>query len=398
MVQQYPLEWLDSLISITLNLSKMYIRDLSKDDIQNLSDKAIIEAVHIQSELKNQVFSLHKESQIRLLVQKYHSAFIILLDTLSDYEINPAFAKEEYGNIASTLISILDELLFFIETRFSNYLTLEERVPPTYLNVSRNELKMKLDRIQKKLIADVADPSFTSIILDHLYRFIHNKKTESVTLREVLYHKELVQKLELLGAGDNHTTLHNALNELLVYMNFNSREYISYFTRSIAEKINTLQTKVERVDSLHFHYKEFSQMQSHQTMILYPQHQDLKVILGNWFQQEILYLEKTMHLPNKSIRDIRKTSAAPLKVEEKVRVNLSSDQIALILRAFDDSRLLEARSMSQVFKMIVPYLSTPSKEELSYDSVRTKSYNAESKDKEVVISTLEKIIKRLNDY
>jgi hypothetical protein len=306
MVQHYPLEWLDSLISLTLNPSKMYIRDLTMDDIQNLSEKAFIETVHIQSELKNQVFALHKESQIRLLVQKYHSALIILLDTITDYQNNPAFVMEGYGNIASTLISCLDELLFFIETRFANYLSLEERIPLTYLNVSRAELKIKLDRIQKKLVKDVADPLFTSIVLDNLYRFIHSKKTESITLREVLYRKELVQKLEQLGNENNTTTVYNALNELLVYMNFNSRSYINYFTKTIAEKINGLQTKAERIDSLHFHYKEFSQMPTHQTMVLYPQHQDLKMILDNWFRQEIIYLEKTMHLPDKNVREIKK--------------------------------------------------------------------------------------------
>lgn len=398
MVQHYPLEWLDTLISITLNPSKMYLRDLTRDDIQNLSEKAVIETVHIQSELKNQVFALHKESQIRLLVQKYHSAFIILLDTLNDYPGNAAFHKEEYGNIAITLTSCLDELLFFIETRFANYLSLEERIPPTYLAVSRSELKLKLDRMQKKIIADVADPSFTSILLNNLYKFIHNKATDSITLRDVLYRKELVQKLELLGVGENHTTLYNALNELLIYMNFNSRGYISYFTRTIAEKINALQTKAERIDSLHFHYKEFSQMQSHKTMILYPQHQNLKEILDNWFLQEILYLEKTMHLPDKSVREIKRTDNAPLHIQEKVKVNLSSDQIALILRACDESRVLEARSMSQVFKKIIPFLSTPSKAELSYDSVRSKSYIAEERDKEIAIETMEKIILKIKSY
>jgi hypothetical protein len=54
--------------------------------------------------------------------------------------------------------------------------------------------------------------------------------------------------------------------------------------------------------------------------------------------------------------------------------------------------------MSQVFKKIVPFLSTPSKEELSYDSVRSKSYTAEAKDKENVITALEKLISKIKNY
>jgi hypothetical protein len=397
MIQNYPLEWLDSLISITLNPSKMYLRDLSKDDIQNLSEKALIEAVHIQSELKNQVFSLHKESQIRLLVQKYHSALVILLDTLDHYLKAPGYNREEYGNITGTLISCLDELLFFIETRYVNYLTLEERVPPTYLNVSRNEIKLKLNRIQKQLTADVADPIFTTIVLDNLYRFVHSKKTETITLRELLYRKELVQRLEQLGSEDNRTTLYNSLHELLIYMNFNSRDYINYFTRSVAEKINVLQTKSERVDSLHFHYKEFSQMQSHQSFFLYPEHENLKVIFDNWFHQEMLYMEKTMHLPE-NVREIKKNNKHQRMVEDKITVNLSADQLAIILRAFDESQLLSARSMSQVFKQIIPFISTPMKKQLSFDAVRSKSYHAEERDKLIVKAVLEKLVKKIDSY
>lgn len=397
MIQNYPLEWLDSLISITLNPSKMYLRDLGKDDIQNLSEKAVIEAVHIQSELKNQIFALHKENQIRLLVQKYHSALIILLDTLDHYLKDSSFRREEYGNIAGTLVSCLDELLFFIETRYLNYLTLEERVPPTYLSVSRNEMKVKLNRIQKKLTADVADPVFTSIVLDNLYRFVQSKKIESITLRELLYRKELVQKLEQHGSEEMRTTLYNSLHELLVYMNYNSRDYINYFTKSIAEKINTLETKAERIDSLHFHYKEFSQMQSNLSFILYPEHENLKTILDNWFHQEILYLEKTMHLPE-NVREIKKINKTPYLLHDKIKVNLSIDQIAIILRACDESHLLESRSMSFVFKQIIPFLSTPAKDELSFDSVRSKSYHAEERDKDIARKVLEKLISKIETY
>ncbi|SEP06687.1 hypothetical protein [Flavobacterium sp. fv08] len=397
MIQNYPLEWLDSLVSITLNPSKMYLRDLSKEDIQNLSEKAVIESMHIQSELKNQVFALHKESQIRLLVQKYHSALIILLDTLDHYLKDQSFSREEYGNIAGTLISCLDELLFFIETRYLNHLTLEERVPPTYLSVSRSEMKLKLNRIQKNLIAEVADPVFTSIVLDNLQRFVQSKKFDSITLRELLYRKELLQKLEQHGSEEKRTTLYNNLHELLVYMNYNSRDYINYFTKSVAEKINALDTKTERVDSLHFHYKEFSQMQSHQSFVLYPEHDNLRAILDNWFHQEILYLEKTMHLPE-NVREIKKNNRHQIVVEDKIIVNLSADQLALILRAFDESQLLAARSMSQVFRQIIPYISTPFKKQLSYDAVRSKSYHAEERDKEIVRTVLEKMIKKVETY
>jgi tRNA(His) 5'-end guanylyltransferase len=86
------------------------------------------------------------------------------------------------------------------------------------------------------------------------------------------------------------------------------------------------------------------------------------------------------------------------KTNEKVLCKLSTDQTALILRASDELKILIARSMNQVFKTIVPFLSTPNKIELSYDSMRSKSYVAEERDKELAINALECIIKKIKSY
>jgi hypothetical protein len=54
--------------------------------------------------------------------------------------------------------------------------------------------------------------------------------------------------------------------------------------------------------------------------------------------------------------------------------------------------------MNEVFKTIVPHLSTPYKENLSYDSMRSKSYVAEERDKKTAIETLEKLIEKIKSY
>jgi hypothetical protein len=77
---------------------------------------------------------------------------------------------------------------------------------------------------------------------------------------------------------------------------------------------------------------------------------------------------------------------------------LSTDQTALILRAAAELGILKARSLNEMFKTIVPHLSTPFKENLSYDSMRSKSYVAEERDKEKAIEALEKIIDWINEY
>jgi predicted metal-dependent hydrolase len=121
----------------------------------------------------------------------------------------------------------------------------------------------------------------------------------------------------------------------------------------------------------------------------------------NWFLQEIHYLEKKIHLseiPLQEQAEFNKSKANQEKPKQKVLCVLSTDQTGLILRASDELRILVAKSMSEVFKTIVPHLSTPYKEDLSYDGMRSKSYVAEERDKLIAIETLERIIRKIKEY
>lgn len=91
-------------------------------------------------------------------------------------------------------------------------------------------------------------------------------------------------------------------------------------------------------------------------------------------------------------------NAAHSEEDHKVLCALSTDRTALILRAATELRILKTPSLNKMFKTIVPHLSTPYKENLSYDSMRSKSYVAEDKAKERAIEALEKIIERINEY
>jgi len=400
MPQTYPLQWLDSLISITLNPKKDRVRSITADELSIISEKILEETLYIQTQLNNQIFVFRKECEIRLLVQKYHSALIVLLDTVIENQNNEVFNNLELSEVMDTLVSCLDELLSFIETRFSNYLGFDERVPSTYLAVTKKELKIRLDNLKEKLIKDVDDKSITDIVLGSLYAFVNSKSNYPVTYREVLYQKELIRELEIFKEPQREVSIFTALDELLIYMNFNSKEYINYFRYSIAKRIHLFQNDADKLDRLLFLFKEFSQMHSNENIGYNLNDQNLKTVLSNWFIQEIAYLEKKIHQSVVSKQDSEKISDhhQEKNKEHKITCLLSADQIGLILRASDESRILNAKSMSEVFKMIVPHLSTPYKSDLSYHSVRSKSYNAEDKDKEIAIETLEKIIKKIKSY
>jgi hypothetical protein len=399
MPHKYTLEWIDLVITVTLNPKKTDLSEITDTQIEAIISRLTSEKEQLESQLKHQVFGLTKQKQIELLIKQYHSALIVLLDQAFENQNNCPVKNQPLKNLNKALISCLDELLSFIEVRFNQYLSLEQRVPVTYLLVSKKELQKKLNKLEQSLIEKVNDQPFIDIVLNPLYAFINDlKENLEVSFQELLYRKELLKELELLENPEKEIGVYTALNELLIYLNFNSKAYMDYFTKKLAEKTNSKETITEKMDELLIHYKAFNQLHRKPGIVLNPQYADLKTALGKWFKHELFYLEKKRHLAIMPMDE----NTVPVTTKDikkhKILSMLSVDQMALILRSADDLKILIARSMNAIFKTIVPHLSTPHQVDLSYDSMRSKSYSAETRDKEIVIDTLQQMIDKIQEY
>lgn len=401
MNQTYLLEWLDLLVTFTLNPSKTNVNAITAVQSKAIVEKTLEQTLFIQSQFKIKIFSLNKEKQIKIIVGNYHSSLIIFLDNVIERSHNVEFERFDLKQVINTLISCFDELLSFIETRFSNYLSLDMRVPATYLLVSKKKLRHKIDKLKSNVTFIVNDQKATSILFNNLYSFVNSKTNKKATFRQVLYRKQLIKELEVLGVLQREDFARSTIEEILIYMNFNSRTFINYFTKCVADKINCCESVAGKMENLLFYFKEFNQIHCKDGVILNPNHQDLKTVLSDWFKHEMIYLEKKVHLsvvPILSVDMKQNQIKAIDTTSNKVLCKLSTDQTALILRASDELKILIAKSMNHVFKTIVPFLSTPNKVDLSYDSMRSKSYVAEERDKKIVIETLERMIKQIKEY
>ncbi|PHK33953.1 hypothetical protein VF13_38150, partial [Nostoc linckia z16] len=104
-VRTYSLEWLDSLISVTLNPEKPYRQRIQDSDISSLLEKVPIEALQVRSELTAQIFALNKDSQVRHLVQKYYNALTSLQGTLLSYRSNSFFMAEQLSGLDTLILN-----------------------------------------------------------------------------------------------------------------------------------------------------------------------------------------------------------------------------------------------------------------------------------------------------
>ncbi|CAD0004812.1 MULTISPECIES: hypothetical protein [Flavobacterium] len=226
MTQTYLLEWMDLTVTSTLNPNKTDLTMITPAQSRAIIEKAAEQTFFIQSQFTVQVFSLTKEKQIKILVGNYYSSLLFLLNRIREISNDTDLNKDNLTEVTTALISCLDELITFLESRFS-----------IYLNASVQTTE---------------------------------KKT------------------------DDRLTINNPSSKILC--------------------------------------------------------------------------------------------------------KLSTDQTALILRASDELKILISKSMNHLFKTIVPFLSTPNKTDISYNSMRSKAYTAEERDKEIAIETLERMIEQIKEY
>ena len=401
MMKNYDLEWFDTIVSVILNPDKSDLTSIGENQIKDILSKLQTEVDGLKKSLKKSVFNLDKEQQIKLLIGKYHSTLIVLLHEVCENRNKISKDKVLLKNLLRSVAGNISELLFFIEVRFYRYLSLDTMIPKTYVRLATKSM-VGVNKLKARMCQETEDHELINLIFSDLCRQdSSDSEVYFTSLGEILYRKALLKELENLIIRDKKTSNYSPLIELLIYYNFNSTAFMNYFTQMVAQKLNGYDNLTSKLDWLLIQYKELKQIHKKQDAVFKAQNRDVQDILSNWFLHEIFYLEKKMHLsikPLKGEMENSKSHSMILPQKQKVLCILSSDQTGLIIRADDELRILVAKSMSEVFKTIVPHLSTPYKEDLSYDGMRSKSYVAEERDKQIAIETLERIIKKIKEY
>ncbi len=407
MQDKYPLEYMDLLASKMLNPDNESLDEITNEQLKTIKTYLENEAYHIRMDVINQIFATNKKKEIEILVRRYYSSTIHIIDLLVGNRNKLPKGNGEFKQLYDGMLAILNDLLLFIENRFAKFLSLEEKVTSTYLTMTKSRLRQRLEKIQERLdIKSLIHDSPFELIISRLARFVERAGDDyEVTLRSLFYKKELLEGLEEIDFSDQEVrkdSVFSKIDKLLIYLNYNSKTYIDELTLRIFINVSKLKTGYQRLERLHYHRKEFKQLHRKPGFILNPKYHDLDVIVETWFEEEIGYFERTVQIPQveSALGSLSSSKDGMEKSKEisKVLCNLTTDQMALILRGADDARIFIARSMNEVFKTIVPHLSTPHKADLSYSSMRVKSYNAEERDKEVAIEALEKVIRKIRDY
>lgn len=393
----YPLEWFDSLIINSFDADNSSVK-VSEYELENLRKTIVSESKKIKIHIKDSFFELKSKRQIRLLIRKYHSSLVFLIDRVVEIRMIEKYHSPEFFRIFDLIVSSLDDLLSFVEIRYSSFISLNQRVSYSYFSIWKKEtLEVLKNLIKKKENTRENDPEL-EFVVDLLAVPLQNSKKSKYTYRQILYYREIIMELEKLNDQVTESEGFSNLDLMLIRINFNSREYTDRLVTRIGRYLEGFENLSERLEKLLYFCKKLSKINVDLKLTFNPSQQNLISFLEYWFSSEIRFAEKKAAILMQEQIDASAGSEFVEKADSKLECILSGDQIGLILRATDEARIIKAKSMNYIFKSIVPYLSTPVKRNLSYQSVRSKSYNAEERDKEIAIESLEKIIRKIKTY
>ncbi|MGN0019975.1 MAG: hypothetical protein ACI35Z_04215 [Sphingobacterium hotanense] len=187
----------------------------------------------------------------------------------------------------------------------------------------------------------------------------------------------------------------HAIERFVIYLNFNTEDAINYFLEKVKNELEQMSLNNQQIRLLLDYHRSLAQVPARRNTPYHKHGVIIKKHLSNWIKTELKfrYEAPTVGLGNQS--DLPKI---PVSLSRKVVCKLSGDQIAIVLRAADEIKMIESRSLNMVYKTLIPYIATERMTTLSPASIRIKSYHPECKDKDLVINKLNQMIQKIKDY
>ncbi len=391
----YVFEKLDDLISFELN-AILHSSTISEADLQTLVSRFDKELKRLNIDFRKRFFDIKDERKGAALVAKHSDAVVLMINRVDGLMQTAAVKGDAVVRALNDITRGLHELHGFIKLNYGRFMSSELLIPITELRELRDMIVTKRQHLRDLLLDNHNPETACDIVMEVLDEFCSRVAAGLVMrVQDADYYKMIVSNIEDYGSQDTALSDCPSLHELLLFWNLNSKTCIRYFCVGIELHMGAMLTVDARLEYLRDQLKKVGMLPQNPGFIYDESHPSIKTFFTDYLANEIIYLEnkRVGFLPNEEYKEEREK--LPLI---KVLCTLSGDQISLFLRAANDLKVIVARSMAAVYNAIVPYLSTERQVDLSAGNMRVKSYQAEDRDKEILITKLKEMIEVIRSY
>jgi hypothetical protein len=388
----YPMQWLDWAVTEMLGPVKMNRSYLTATFCQTMINDAGQQAEKQEQFLRRVCFELTGKAKSNFL-RNYHNALVLLYDQSVR---NQQFWQGDSEHIVSACCALrtcIETILSSDQINVHGLHPCKKIVSGILLESARRQLLEKLSEQIATMTGKLSDESPLMILRQSIAEALSHRAGHAVMQSDLSYYQDLVSTLTKMQPEAQPSVNQQNLHALLITFNFNNPEFMRFYINQISLQIDTQESAQHRLTELRFLYKEFCQIQLSAQRAFDGRYPDVKKVITGWFEQEIRF---AMHYC-KQLLGQRATLPEDGK-PFKVLCFLSVDQIAIILRSMDALRIFQAKSLNAIIQSLAPYLSTAVKTDISWQSMRSKAYSLEENDRKIVISTLQSMIKWIEEF
>lgn len=383
MQKKFPLEWFETFVSQTLVTARLNRSAINSDFIRESIRKAMMEKDHVRTELFTDMFSVKNEEGLRISIKRYQLLLIQLLDTLHEQGV-PERDHRLLRILCDSIRDILKDILLLIEKHFSRYFDLEQKVPESYLSLSRKELLTGIIKLEDRLYREKQDDRLIQILISHIRAFAQNSRLQ-VTYREFIYLKDAWNELQHSRVYEKKGRSFPLLIEILIRVNYNTPVFVSYFMNEyISKKIDHNASKEERIKTIIHSKNRLNEINKLPNMRMIWNLPDITEQIIEKMQEELNYL---LVVPGIS------QSEESVSSEYKIQTNLPVPLLAATFRIFKEGGVILNSNIKKLLEFIATYYSSLRQEKISYTHLHSSYYDISQRDKERLYDMLMKLAK-----
>ena len=361
----YIIEKFDHIINSLSSSDKMN-GGIKREEANDIIKDCEEEKEKIRLQIMEEVFNAREERTLELLIDKYQSVFIRLIDQLYAYQ-QANKKQQEYKLLAKALYEYLNELLYFLQIHYAKYFNHFQKMPFIKMEHIKKELKPKLDTIIAAFHRTILNEKLIRLIVQPLEKFILGN---AITYNESQYMKAITSELLSIDVNVLGKDTSAIVKRILININFNSPDLTAYLINEFDTLVADEESIRGKLRILKYQLKEINQITIKPEYLLHNDCGSLKEQIFNWLNEEIAFYQTELVVVS--------AIPSPLTNDTKIHTSLSVAKLAVILRLLVVDKIIINRTVAPMLRIVTKTFSTLQKDDISIGSLETK-YHAPDK-------------------
>lgn len=301
----------------------------------------------ILAAIRQEIYGASKANVVERHIRQIQSDCITLMDLLHGY----VQQDEQLKYLQEAVFKCLQNVLNEIEQHHFIFFNPQAILPSAYHHCAVELLKGEFTLLKTVLKKNRLDPAW----YEHIERCISCfLRAGCCSFEKLSYMNNLISSLIEIKP-DSDKFLETLIRQLM-YHRFNDPEFCFFYIKLLEEEVNGLYSVEEQYERLSWYLKQFKRQEERSSCCFDPSRKSLKALLIEYIGGELEFMERKQMGSRE-----RNSGTAGQHLSEnnyRVKVSLSADGLAYLLRLMIEADLIVAKPRTLLMEFVAKYFQT----------------------------------------